>query len=182
VRVAWAISFHLNRRSREAWPGIPTLCNLTGYSRRQVIRALEQLEEQKHIIVHRTPGRPNHYEPVLQPCLPCHPTRDITMALGGDIAMAPEPLNEPLSEPLPYGRGFAPPKDTTNDSDKSEGRGSRGSDGSTVTPSDNPLTQSKPEISEEQRQRIRERFGALHSELLAGLDIPPRRRQNGEAA
>jgi hypothetical protein len=103
IRVAWAISFHLNRNSRDAWPGIPTLAKLTGYSERQVIRALDQLEEERHVQIKRTRGRVNRYALMLQPAAAMSPTHDIATSPAPDTAMSPEPLTEPLIEPLPYG-------------------------------------------------------------------------------
>jgi hypothetical protein len=109
IRVAWAISFHMNRyKSGEAWPGIAKLASLTALSERQVYRAIGQLERAGHVHVTRCPGGVNHYMPILmdaEPSLKCHPTpdREVSPPLTGK---SPKPLIEPLSEPLPYGLDY----------------------------------------------------------------------------
>src|SRR5215831_10131731 len=99
--VGVAISWHLNRNSRVAWPGINKLARVTNTSRDTVKRAIKQLEKAGHLRVERartgTRNVPNRYSPVLK----MHPPRCADAPRVG-APMHPEPLNEPLSEPLLY--------------------------------------------------------------------------------
>jgi hypothetical protein len=68
--VGIAISWHLNRNSRLAWPGINTLARLTSTSRDTVKRAIKQLEKGGHVGVDRSrvagKNAANRYRPVLK--------------------------------------------------------------------------------------------------------------------
>ena len=48
-------------RKRQVWPSIETLANLVGRSRRQIIRALQRLEQAGYIAIARDPGNVNVY-------------------------------------------------------------------------------------------------------------------------
>jgi len=103
LAVGFAISCHLNHKTREAWPGITTLSREAKASRKTVIRAIALLEARKHLRVIRTPRGVNHYHPTL---VTPGSVKSVglgsvtTMGLGSVKSVTPEPLIEPLSEPL----------------------------------------------------------------------------------
>jgi hypothetical protein len=71
LRVAFVIGSHLNRNSREAWPGIAALMRRTRVSRRTVIRSIQRLEAAEHLRVVRSraaggKNSVNHYQPLLK--------------------------------------------------------------------------------------------------------------------
>jgi hypothetical protein len=51
-KLAFAISQYVNRKTRKAWPELPTLASAAGISKRTVIRLIEGLEANGHL-----PGR-----------------------------------------------------------------------------------------------------------------------------
>jgi hypothetical protein len=71
--VAIAISWHLNRETCNAWPGIRKLMKLTGLARRTVDNALLVLEAAAHVVIdkdyddYRFYNPANRYLPVLHP-------------------------------------------------------------------------------------------------------------------
>jgi hypothetical protein len=126
-KVAIAISWHINRKEHcTARPGINKLANLTGLTRRTVIRAVRWLETNGHHQVQRTRvgkrNMANRYAPLLMQAksqqgsealrdryerstncaVRMSPPSDIATSPPSDIAVSPEPLTEPLTEPLSY--------------------------------------------------------------------------------
>jgi hypothetical protein len=115
LRVAFVIGSHLNRDSREAWPGMAVLIRRTGVARNTVIRSIQRLEVAEHLRVVRsraTSGKNfvNHYQPLLKR----HAQNGTTLVpklrhYPSAKAMAPKPLTQPLIEPLPNGSDVASP-------------------------------------------------------------------------
>ena len=107
LRVAYVISSHLNRNTRGAWPGITALMRRTRVSRSTVIRSIQRLEAAGHLraVRNRTAcgkNSVNHYLPVL--CHSCDTTLVSKLRHHPSVtATTPEPLTQPLIEPLPYG-------------------------------------------------------------------------------
>src|SRR6476660_6590279 len=107
--VAWAISRHLNRHNRQAWPSQRTLAEEAGMSRTQVQFSIQQLEAHGHLTVKIGPARRKGnihliYEPKFAPS-----RAEVASGRGQggpDVKAGvaptsrPEPLIEPLTEPL----------------------------------------------------------------------------------
>lgn len=55
--VAWAISRHLNRDNRQAWPSQRTLAEEAGMSRTQVQFSIQELVAHGHLTVKNGPAR-----------------------------------------------------------------------------------------------------------------------------
>jgi hypothetical protein len=105
--VAIAISVHLNRNSRIAWPGRVRLAKMVAVSTKTVQRAIAELERAGHFQVLRSrngvKSNANRYVPILKrDRTHVSPPGDISVP-GGGTYVSPGPLNEPLREPLPYG-------------------------------------------------------------------------------
>lgn len=60
-KVGVCIAQHVNRRSGEAWPSIPTIVDETALCRRSVINMLSKLEARGYISVGRATGMSNRY-------------------------------------------------------------------------------------------------------------------------
>ncbi len=107
VKVAIAICPFMNRKERGwAFPGFALICERTGLSRSSVIRAIDWLETHGFLRVdRRRVGKrnlANRYCPLLK--RPAQQQRHqgsvVTMKPGSVAAATPEPLTEPLKEPL----------------------------------------------------------------------------------
>jgi hypothetical protein len=96
-----AISWHLNRNTGEAFPGMNTLATLTGVSRSTVKRSVATLVAEGHMArTQPRKGGANHYQPVIKGrVIALNPPRVTAMDLGRVIAVNPEPLNQPPTEP-----------------------------------------------------------------------------------
>jgi len=102
-----AISWHLNRNSRVAWPGFAKLMRVTGNSRSTVIRAVHAGEKLGHLRVIRrrnsaTRNAPNRYETLLKR----------TSGLTPPSVTSDTPLVSPLTpccspRTIGHGQGFS---------------------------------------------------------------------------
>jgi hypothetical protein len=108
--IGTCVSWHVNRKSLDAWPGIATLVRISGMSRRACIRSIKRLATRRHLRVTRSrrgsKSAVNHYElryfgggQIGTTPVPNSPFRG--------ARLAPEPLTEPPIEPLPYGCDLA---------------------------------------------------------------------------
>jgi hypothetical protein len=125
--IAWAISTHINRNSRVAWPGMIRLTAMVAGSRSTTKRAIKDLEAGGHFKVMRSRSAANHnntnrYELTLKRFGNGRVTGGAEMdpprSVGGPRVgppMDPKPLTEPLNQPLPYGGDLRspPPKNPT---------------------------------------------------------------------
>jgi DNA-binding MarR family transcriptional regulator len=70
LRIALIISWHLNRETRDAFPGIARMAKLGGVHRATVIRATQRLETRGHLQITRPAQRgdraANRYRPLLK--------------------------------------------------------------------------------------------------------------------
>jgi hypothetical protein len=90
--IGLAISWHLNRQTGMAFPGLSTLAALTGVSHRTARRAVAKLVAAGHMT--RTQirkGTPNHYRAILKDgdAITATPTRDKAMTLPQPITATP---------------------------------------------------------------------------------------------
>ena len=112
LRVALGISLHMNRKQNLlAWPGFGKLQQILGVDRSTVIRGVKALERGGHMRVVRirkgSKNQPNHYHPNI---LRTGVVASVPLGSGSPAtrvvaAVPPEPMNEPMREPLNLRKG-----------------------------------------------------------------------------
>src|SRR5262249_26733537 len=136
LRVGLAIRWHINRDSREAFPGINTIAKKVGISRSTVLRAIKELEDGGDLRITRDAKRArgtrvNRYIPLLKASaaeltppsvIAVTPPSTTAVTPRGIIAVTPEPLREPLTEPLREPLSYKASVSTDADSRKTQGK------------------------------------------------------------
>jgi DNA-binding Lrp family transcriptional regulator len=142
LRVGLAICWHINRDSREAFPGINTIAKKVGISRSTVLRTIKDLEDGGDLRIRRDAKRrggtrANRYIPFLKAnAVQMQNTSELTppsviamtppstkaVTPRGVKAVAPEPLREPLTEPLREPLSYKASVSTDADSRKTQGK------------------------------------------------------------
>lgn len=62
LRVLLVLYAFYNKEVRRAWPSLTRLCEVTGYSRTTVSRAVKGLTNKRVVFIHRNEGKSTHYE------------------------------------------------------------------------------------------------------------------------
>jgi hypothetical protein len=102
LRVGFAISWHMNSHTGEAWPGTNAIIKTARVGKNTVPRAIEYLVEKGHVVAEKARGKVTRYYP--QPSPPEAITTPI--ALGVVHATPTSPI---LETTTPHSFGAGPP-------------------------------------------------------------------------